>query len=59
VKFKDADLIGVPVRVNVGKKFAEGKVEVIHRSTRESLDATIPEIVEKIAAWARPAVASK
>ena len=55
VKFKDADLIGVPVRVNVGKKFAEGKVEVIHRSTRESLDATIPEIVEKIAAWARPA----
>ena len=54
VKFKDADLIGVPVRVNVGKKYAEGKVEVIHRSTRESLDATIPEIVEKIAAWAKP-----
>jgi prolyl-tRNA synthetase len=51
VKFKDADLIGIPVRVNIGKKFAEGKVEVIHRSTRETLDATIPEIVEKIAAW--------
>jgi prolyl-tRNA synthetase len=59
VKFKDADLIGVPVRINVGKKFSEGKVEVIHRSTRESLDATIPEIVEKIAAWAKPAVAGK
>jgi prolyl-tRNA synthetase len=54
VKFKDADLVGIPVRVNVGKKFTEGKVEVIHRSTRESLDATIPEIVEKIAAWVRP-----
>jgi prolyl-tRNA synthetase len=54
VKFKDADLVGIPVRVNVGKKYAEGKVEVIHRSTRESLDATIPEIVEKIAAWIRP-----
>ena len=53
VKFKDADLVGIPVRVNVGKKFSEGKVEVIHRSTRESLDATIPEIVEKIAAWAK------
>jgi prolyl-tRNA synthetase len=54
VKFKDADLVGIPVRVNVGKKFAEGKVEVIHRSTRESQDATIPEIVEKIAAWVKP-----
>jgi prolyl-tRNA synthetase len=54
VKFKDADLVGIPVRVNVGKKFTEGKVEVIHRSTRESLDATIPEIIEKIAAWVRP-----
>ncbi len=54
VKFKDADLVGIPVRINVGKKYAEGKVEVIHRSTRESLDATIPEIVEKIAAWIRP-----
>jgi prolyl-tRNA synthetase len=54
VKFKDADLVGIPVRINVGKKYAEGKVEVIHRSTRESLDATIPEIVEKIAAWVRP-----
>jgi prolyl-tRNA synthetase len=54
VKFKDADLVGIPVRINVGKKYAEGKVEVIHRSTRESLDATMPEIVEKIAAWVRP-----
>ncbi|HEY3927978.1 MAG TPA: proline--tRNA ligase [Candidatus Koribacter sp.] len=54
VKFKDADLVGIPVRVNVGKKFSEGKIEVIHRSTRESLDATIPEIIEKIAAWVKP-----
>ena len=54
VKFKDADLVGIPVRVNIGKKFGDGKVEVIHRSTRETLDATIPEIVEKIAAWIRP-----
>jgi prolyl-tRNA synthetase len=56
VKFKDADLVGIPVRVNIGKKFAEGKVEVIHRSTRETLDATIPEIIEKIAAWVGPGV---
>ena len=35
VKFKDADLIGIPVRITVGKKLAEGKVEVLSRSTRQ------------------------
>ncbi|HEX6466062.1 MAG TPA: proline--tRNA ligase [Terriglobales bacterium] len=44
VKFKDADLIGVPFRINVGKKVTDGKVEVVRRSTRESQDATISEI---------------
>jgi prolyl-tRNA synthetase len=46
VKFKDADLIGVPFRITIGKKLAEGKVEVLSRSTRESQDATIGEIVQ-------------
>ena len=33
VKFKDADLIGVPYRITIGsKKFAEGKVEVLMRA---------------------------
>jgi prolyl-tRNA synthetase len=44
VKFKDADLVGVPYRINVGKKVTEGKVEVVTRSTRQSQDANIPEI---------------
>jgi prolyl-tRNA synthetase len=48
VKFKDADLIGVPYRVNVGKKVTEGMVEVIRRSTRESRDATISEITQAL-----------
>src|SRR4051812_24989261 len=46
VKFKDADLIGVPYRITVGKKVSEGKVEVLQRSTRESQDATISGIAE-------------
>ena len=47
VKFKDADLVGIPFRITVGsKKVAEGKVEVFHRSTRESQDASIPEIID-------------
>jgi len=29
VKFKDADLVGIPYRVNVGKKLAEGLIEVV------------------------------
>ena len=32
VKFKDADLVGIPYRINVGKKLAEGMVEVVTRA---------------------------
>ncbi|MCU1309267.1 MAG: prolyl-tRNA synthetase [Candidatus Angelobacter sp.] len=46
VKFKDADLVGIPFRINVGKKVSEGKVELVRRSTRESQDANIAGIAE-------------
>jgi prolyl-tRNA synthetase len=46
VKFKDADLVGIPYRVTVGKKVTEGTVEVVLRSTREVHDVTISAIVE-------------
>jgi prolyl-tRNA synthetase len=46
VKFKDADLVGIPFRVNVGKKVTEGTVEVVLRSTHEMRDVTISAIVE-------------
>ena len=36
MKFKDADLIGIPYRVTVGPKgLEEGKVEITRRKTRE------------------------
>ncbi len=38
VKFKDADLIGIPFRINVGKKVADGSVELVTRATRSSED---------------------
>ncbi len=44
VKFKDADLVGIPFRITVGKKVSDGKVEVVRRSTREMRDATIAAI---------------
>jgi prolyl-tRNA synthetase len=46
VKFKDADLVGVPFRVNVGKKVTEDRVEVVQRSTRQSQDVSIAAIVD-------------
>ena len=45
VKFKDAELVGIPVRVTVGKKLAEGLVEVFSRRTRESRDAPVADAV--------------
>lgn len=44
VKFKDADLIGIPYRVNVGKKLAEGLVELVTRATHESADVPVAAI---------------
>jgi len=46
VKFKDADLVGIPFRITVGKKVTEGTVEVVLRSTRAVCDVTITAIVE-------------
>jgi len=46
VKFKDADLVGIPFRITVGKKVTEGTVEVVIRSTREVRDVSITSIVE-------------
>jgi len=46
VKFKDADLVGIPFRVTVGKKVTEGTVEVVQRSTRQVHDASIGAIAD-------------
>jgi prolyl-tRNA synthetase len=56
VKFKDADLVGIPFRVTVGKKVTEGTVEVVRRSTRQIEDASIAAISEYFAKNLRPAL---
>ncbi|MGD0731408.1 MAG: proline--tRNA ligase [Terracidiphilus sp.] len=43
VKFKDADLVGIPYRINVGKKAAGGFVEFVTRSTASSVDVALHE----------------
>ncbi len=46
VKFKDADLVGIPFRINVGKKVTEDTVEVVQRSTLDKVDVRISAITE-------------
>ncbi|MFP5203752.1 MAG: proline--tRNA ligase [Acidobacteriota bacterium] len=53
VKFKDADLVGIPYRINIGRKAAAGQVEVVTRATSSSTDVMIEDVLtavkEKIA----------
>lgn len=41
VKFKDADLVGIPYRIVAGKKLAEGKVEFVERRTKATIDLDV------------------
>ena len=49
VKFKDADLIGFPVRITIGKSLAEGKVEVKWRWDSESTLVSVDEVASQLA----------
>jgi prolyl-tRNA synthetase len=44
VKFKDADLVGIPYRINVGKKIASGSVELVTRATSTSTDVATTDV---------------
>jgi prolyl-tRNA synthetase len=48
VKFKDADLVGIPYRINVGKKTAEGIVELVTRATSTSVDIALNEVTAQL-----------
>ena len=48
VKFKDADLIGIPYRITVGKKIADSTVELFDRATKQSTDVKLDEVVARV-----------
>jgi prolyl-tRNA synthetase len=48
VKFKDADLIGIPYRITIGKKIGDGIVELFDRRTKTSEDVKIDDIVSRV-----------
>ena len=48
VKFADMDLIGIPLRVTIGKKISEGMVEIKNRRTGEVVDCRKEEVLNYI-----------
>ncbi|HSS20194.1 MAG TPA: proline--tRNA ligase [Pyrinomonadaceae bacterium] len=52
VKFKDADLIGIPYRLTLGKKIATGQAELFTRATKQSEDVKLTDVVTKVQALA-------
>ncbi len=48
VKFKDADLIGIPIRVTLGKHLKEGKVEIKVRKTGEVILTSLAELEDAL-----------
>jgi prolyl-tRNA synthetase len=52
VKFKDAELIGIPFRITVGKKLAQGLVELVERRGKVSRDVSVAEAADAVRAAA-------
>ncbi len=50
VKFNDADLIGIPIRITVGKKAGEGIVEYKLRKDADRIDISAADVIEKVKA---------
>ncbi len=59
VKFKDADLIGIPYRIVTGRAIANGKVEVVERATRKSQEIIIDEVTATLHKWITAAIQVK
>ncbi len=48
VKFSDSDLIGLPIRVTVGKKAADGIVEVKIKATGDTIEVNVENLLETL-----------
>jgi prolyl-tRNA synthetase len=58
VKFKDADLIGIPYRIVTGRSLKNGKLEVVQRATHESQEIAIDDVVATIKQWVDTALSA-
>ncbi|MEC4893317.1 MAG: proline--tRNA ligase [Oscillatoria sp. PMC 1051.18] len=48
VKFKDADLIGIPYRIVTGRSLKQGKVELVERATKNSQEIPLDKVVSTL-----------
>ncbi|HMH44169.1 MAG TPA: His/Gly/Thr/Pro-type tRNA ligase C-terminal domain-containing protein, partial [Pyrinomonadaceae bacterium] len=48
VKFKDADLVGIPYRITIGKKIADESVELFDRRAKQSEDVKLDDVVARV-----------
>ncbi|WP_449419278.1 proline--tRNA ligase [Phormidium nigroviride] len=51
VKFKDADLIGIPYRIVTGRSLKQGKVEVVERAAHKSHEIAIDDVKSTLMQW--------
>jgi len=56
VKFKDADLIGIPYRIVTGRSLQSGKVEVVERRSHKSQEIAIEQVVSTLKQWIEAAI---
>ena len=56
VKFKDAELVGIPFRVVTGRSLKNGKVEVVKRADGEAADMPLEDVVSTLKGWVTAAL---
>ena len=56
VKFKDAELIGIPFRIVTGRSLKNGKVEVVKRAGGDAEEIALDAVVDTLKGWVEAAV---
>lgn len=56
VKFKDADLLGIPYRIVTGRSLQSGEVEVVERATKNSQNLKLDQVVSMLQEWIEKAL---
>ncbi|WP_448560991.1 proline--tRNA ligase [Trichothermofontia sp.] len=56
VKFKDADLIGIPYRIVTGRSLKQGKVEIVTRATKTAQEVAVPDVAATLKQWITAAI---
>ena len=55
VKFKDADWVGIPVRITVGAKAGDGLVEMKLRRSGDAQDVAVENVIRDLPEWIKRA----